>query len=335
MQSVVELCAGAGGQSLGLEAAGFEPEALVEVDVDACNTLSLNRPEWNVFNEDLKNTNAFVANSFKGVDLVAGGLPCPPFSIAGKQLGELDDRNLFPAGLDVIRESAPRSIMFENVKGLLSKSFESYRIHIEQELSKLGYTIGWKLLKSSDFGVPQLRPRVVMVGLRREFSSNFDWPSVFSAPKTVGETLLVPMAENGWKRVNLWAENANKIAPTLVGGSKKHGGPDLGPTRARAAWAELGVDGRSLAESAPEADFEGMPKLTVRMAAKIQGFPDNWHISGKKTAAYRQVGNAFPPPVAQAVGAEIAKSISRPTLTVKTLSNIRPNAGENYEFAFS
>ncbi|MBL4613507.1 MAG: DNA cytosine methyltransferase [Magnetovibrio sp.] len=99
---------------------------------------------------------------------------------------------------------------------------------------------------------------------------------------------------------------ANKIAPTLVGGSKKHGGPDLGPTRLKKAWEALGVDGRGLANEPPERDYVGMPRLTVKMAARIQGFPDDWAFSGKKTPAYRQVGNAFPPPVACAVAQQIA-----------------------------
>ena len=113
----------------------------------------------------------------------------------------------------------------------------------------------------------------------------------------------------GWKGAQEWAERANRIAPTLVGGSKKHGGPDLGPTRARRAWAELGVNGSTIAPKAPDPDFQGDPRLTVRMAARIQGFPDDWTITGAKTNAYRQVGNAFPPPVARAVGAQIASTL--------------------------
>jgi DNA (cytosine-5)-methyltransferase 1 len=125
----------------------------------------------------------------------------------------------------------------------------------------------------------------------------------------VGETLHDLMAERGWEGADTWARRASSIAPTLVGGSKKHGGPDLGPTRARAAWASLGVEGRTLAEEAPEPGFQGMPRLTVRMAARIQGFPDDWQIWGRKTAAYRQVGNAFPPPVAKAVGDKIREAL--------------------------
>jgi DNA (cytosine-5)-methyltransferase 1 len=118
------------------------------------------------------------------------------------------------------------------------------------------------------------------------------------------------MAANGWRGVGAWRERANEIAPTIVGGSKKHGGPDLGPTRARKAWASLGVNGKSIAEAAPERDFVGMPRLTIAMVARLQGFPDNWQFAGKKTKAYRQVGNAFPPPVACAVAAQIKKALA-------------------------
>ena len=118
------------------------------------------------------------------------------------------------------------------------------------------------------------------------------------------------MAANGWRGASAWAKRADEIAPTIVGGSKKHGGPDLGPTRARAAWATLGVNGKTVAEDAPEADFVGMPRLTVPMVARIQGFPDDWHFTGRKTAAYRQVGNAFPPPVARAVGENVRAALT-------------------------
>ena len=298
MQSI-EFCAGAGGQALGREQAGFRHTALVEIEQDFAKTLKFNRPGWNVFAEDM---NEFDGRPYKGVDLFAAGLPCPPFSIAGKQLGSLDERNLFPAALRLIDEIQPKAVMIENVRGFLSAVFEDYRASLKAQLSKLGYHTEWRLLNASDFGVPQLRPRVVIVALKKNLSDVFDWPTALPHnPPTVGETLRDLMGANGWLGTNSWVERANEIAPTIVGGSKKHGGPDLGPTRARAAWATLGVEGRSLAEAAPERDFVGMPRLTVRMVARLQGFPDQWQFNGRKTTAYRQVGNAFPPPVARAV----------------------------------
>jgi len=309
MLSSIELCAGAGGQALGLERAGFEHEALVEIDTHCCNTLRHNRPKWNVIEDDVR---AFKeqASRYRGVDLVAGGLPCPPFSVAGKQLGDKDERNLFPDAIEIIDAIRPRAVMIENVRGFLDAVFEDYRNELKSKLRKLGYETDWRLLNASDFGVPQLRPRVAIVALQKEYTDQFNWPEPRRQnPPTVGKTLIDLMAENGWPGATKWAERADEIAPTIVGGSKKHGGPDLGPTRARKAWASLGVEGRTIANEAPAADFVGMPRLTVQMVARIQGFPDDWEITGRKTNAYRQVGNAFPPPVAQAVGAQVQQAI--------------------------
>lgn len=304
----VEICTGAGGQALGLEQAGFEHLALVEYEHAACETIRQNRPSWNMLEQDLLQ---WSGKDYEGVDLVAGGVPCPPFSKAGKQLGAEDDRNLFPKAIDLVDEIRPRAVMFENVRGLLDAVFETYRKDVETQLRKLGYTPAWRLLNASDYGVPQLRPRVIFVAVHNDSAEHFHWPTPqdIEAP-TVGETLLDLMAARGWEGAGAWAERASSIAPTLVGGSKKHGGPDLGPTRARAAWASLGVEGRTLAEEAPEPGFVGMPRLTVEMAARIQGFPDDWNIWGRKTAAYRQVGNAFPPPVAKAVGDKIRQALA-------------------------
>jgi DNA (cytosine-5)-methyltransferase 1 len=298
--TTLELCAGGGGQALGYEQAGIDHLALVELDKHACATLRLNRPEWKVADQDL---NTFSGAAFKGVDIISGGLPCPPFSIAGKQLGTKDERNLFPAMIRLVDEIRPRAVMIENVRGILDAVFEDYRQYVGTELLKLGYQPGWKLMNASDFGVPQLRPRVIFVAVRKEYSDHFAWPEQAKAPpKTVGQVLYDLMAANGWKGAKAWSKAANEIGPTVVGGSHKHGGPDLGPTRARRAWASLNVDGIGIANEAPGPDFIGtMPKLTVRMVARIQGFPDDWQFSGGKTAAYRQVGNAFPPPFARAV----------------------------------
>jgi DNA (cytosine-5)-methyltransferase 1 len=298
----LELCAGAGGQALGLERAGFHHAGLVEIELAACNTLRLNRPSWTVHEADLT---TFDARLYKGVELVAGGFPCPPFSVAGKQLGPLDERDLFPSGLRVIDEVRPKAVLIENVKGILGPQFAEYRQQLDLQFKKLGYTTGWRLLNASDFGVPQLRPRVMIVALKNSSFDDFKWPVPVPMKATVGRCLHDLIAVNGWRGADAWRLKANSIAPTIVGGSKKHGGPDLGPTRARKAWALLGVDGIGLANEAPTEDFQGMPRLTVRMVARLQGFPDTWSIWGKKTAAYRQVGNAFPPPVAAAVARQI------------------------------
>ena len=304
----LELCAGAGGQAQGLERSGFEHEALVEIDAAACSTLRLNRPQWNVIEGDLS---LFDGKPFQGVDLVAGGVPCPPFSKAGKQLGADDERDMFPQALRIVNEVRPQAVMLENVRGLLDAVFVDYRQNISRQLKSMGYWSDWHLFNAADFGVSQLRPRVVCVAVRHEVAPYFRWPapSLKLAP-TVGKLLHDLMKSNGWQGADAWRDQANAIAPTLVGGSKKHGGPDLGPTRSRAAWAALGVDGRGLANEPPAADFEGMPRLTVRMCARVQGFPDEWQFAGKKTPSYRQVGNAVPPLLARTIATALTKLLA-------------------------
>jgi DNA (cytosine-5)-methyltransferase 1 len=316
----LEICAGGGGQSLGLEQAGFSHVAAVEIDTNACATLRLNRPEWNIVELDIHH---FEAAEFKGVDLLAGGVPCPPFSIAGKQLGADDERDLFPRALHLVEECEPTAIMLENVRGLSTARFASYREQVLARLHELGYETDWRVLNACDFGVPQLRPRFILVAMKAPAFKYFSWPNVIKAPPTVGEVLYPYMAANGWDGAAAWAEKANGIGPTLVGGSRKHGGPDLGPTRARNEWLRLHVDGKGLADAPPKSTdpVDHLPRLTVPMAAVVQGFPVSWRFSGRKTAAYRQIGNAFPPPVARAVGESIRAAI----LTAREESVMKPD----------
>jgi DNA (cytosine-5)-methyltransferase 1 len=316
--SVLEICAGAGGQSSGLELAGFGHELAVEIDVDAAATLRLNRPSWDVQTTDVRNVDG---RKYRGVDLIAGGVPCPPFSVAGKQLGAEDERDLFPEALRLVREARPSAVMLENVKGLASARFAGYRAQILDQLGAMGYSTSWQLLYSSEFGVPQLRPRFILVALKSRAFKKFTWPGAVSSPAEVGATLLPLMRSNGWKGAEAWAERARGIGPTIVGGSKKHGGPDLGPTRAKSAWLQLGVDAKGIADFAPDAGtpVEHTPRLTNEMVALIQGFDSSWKFEGRKTSVYRQIGNAFPPPVAASVGAEIAAAmgaVARPALRI-------------------
>jgi len=310
--SSLEICAGAGGQALGLERAGFDHAAVVEIDSMAHATLQLNRPEWNPLELDIRELNG---NDYRGIDLLAGGVPCPPFSIAGKQLGADDERDLFPTALRLVEETNPRAVLLENVRGLATSRFASYRRTIVSRLQRLGYSVEWQVVNACNYGVPQLRPRFILVALKHPIAGYFRWPEPTGTPPTVGETLRDLMGAHNWPGAARWASGAHSIAPTLVGGSKKHGGPDLGPTRAKAAWRAMGVDAHGLANDPPDEQFpiDGLPRLTVRMASRLQGFPDEWAFSGRKTAAYRQVGNAFPPPVAHAIGEAIYRAIMRET----------------------
>lgn len=307
--SALDICSGAGGEAIGLEAAGFAHEAAIEIDANACQTLRLNRPCWRVIESDIREINGL---DFRGIDLLAGGVPCPPFTIAGKQLGADDERDLFPEALHLIESARPAAVMLENVPGFASAKFATYRGSLIQQLHHLGYQVTWRVLNASDFGVPQLRPRFILVALRSPYFENFNWPIPRKKPGTVGEILFDLMKSGGWQGAEAWVQRANSIAPTLVGGSKKHGGPDLGPTRARKQWESLSVDGRGIADRPPDEHFpvDGVPRLTLPMTARLQAFPDTWTFAGGKTGAYRQIGNALPPPVAMAVGESIIAALT-------------------------
>ncbi|MEU6090559.1 DNA (cytosine-5-)-methyltransferase [Streptomyces sp. NPDC047085] len=374
----VEICAGAGGQAVGLHNAGFDHLALVEWDPHAVDTLRANVGDWPGWSEErAKELRSMDVREFlkpggienpgierKKLNLLAGGVPCPPFSLAGKRLGKDDERDLFPDALRIIDELMPEAVMIENVRGILEppEVFIDYRRDILGELRDLGYAVPeikkswsaeqqdramrkvWRRIDASNFGVPQLRPRAILVVIREDVLNDsgieFVWPSrVKGKQATVVGELAVSMEarcrkywtknKNGERAkpgertgkdvYQDWLDKASKaaelgrgIAPTLVGGSKKHGGADLGPTRAKRAWEALGVDGMGLANDPEKCDPErdlfrpAGPMLTVEQAALIQGFPPDWKFQGRKTAQYRQVGNAFPPLVAEAVGRAIA-----------------------------
>ncbi|MYR55486.1 DNA (cytosine-5-)-methyltransferase [Streptomyces sp. SID625] len=371
----IEICAGAGGQAIGLHQAGFGHLALVELDEHAVKTLKLNIEEHQLWAWEREHCDLLPPTDVKefepdrdlrkgseilkqhGLDLLAGGVPCPPFSHAGKQLGKADERDLFPRMLQLVKQLKPRAVMIENVRGIMDPKFSDYRDWIMASLQGgsyraddgqiaheegLDYTVcKWAVLEASDFGVPQLRPRAILVAFRNDVIKDlkYEWPTpTHEDPVSVAESLEQSMfkrfepyfegvhAERARAAFDRWLEKARErdqelkgkgggIAPTLVGGSKKHGGADLGPSRAKAAWKQLGISGMGVANDADtcarketeDRDLFGPdgPMLTVQQAAVIQGFPQEWDFAGGKTAQYRQVGNAFPPPVAKAVGESI------------------------------
>ncbi|WP_223268474.1 DNA cytosine methyltransferase [Streptosporangium nondiastaticum] len=360
----IEICAGAGGQALGLHMAGFRHLALLEIDKFACRTLRANvsgNPEWagcEIVEGDVKEVDPFTHKQLAEfglqpgeLDLLAGGVPCPPFSAAGKQLGEDDERDLFPRMLELVGRLRPKAVMIENVRGILDTKFDEYRERIVGELKAYGYEFcGWELIEARRHGVPQLRPRAVLVMIAKELLAGvkFEWPAGAEEVVTVADALAETMRERyepygarGRAVFDRWLQAATERgteAPTLVGGSKKHGGADLGPSRAKAAWAALGVDAMGVANDpdacVPERDLfrANGPMLTVEQAAIIQGFPRDWAFEGGKTARYRQVGNAFPPPVAEAVGRAIAAVLrpgGQPSSAADGVRMVIPAAGRD------
>lgn len=311
---VVEICAGAGGQAYGLHRAGFAHTLAIELDMQAAATLRANST-WRVVEGDVADPAVWNPADFQGIALLAGGVPCPPFSMAGKQLGSADERDLFAWAVEQVAIVQPRALLLENVRGLAAPRFAAYRQRVLDRLAEFGYVGDWRLLTSADFGLPQLRPRFVLVAMKPEDAAYFRWPEPTDARVSVGQALGDLMAASGWPHAREWAAFADDIGPTLVGGSKKHGGADLGPTRAKLAWSKLGVDARGIAEEAPGPDAPHFtvqpPRLTIPMVARIQGWTEEsgWVFTGRKTSQYRQIGNAFPPPVAEAVGRSIRDAL--------------------------
>ncbi|MEU2656229.1 DUF6339 family protein [Streptomyces sp. NPDC007325] len=309
----VEICAGAGAQALGLELAGFDPLLLIDSKADACFTIDLNRPHWDVVCMDVVEFHAGMRPDIAGVDLLSGGLPRVKSSATVGRAEDAEERRVLRAAVELACSIKPRAVLLENLPDLVEgHAFEADRTWIEKELAGAGYRSSWRILNASDFGVPQNRSSGFLIALREPHFSRFQWPEAQeTSPPTVGAVLGPSMASRGWPGAEQWIKNADRLAPALVGGSDRRGGADLGPTGSKKAWAALGVNGISVGDEPPGPHFpaDEHPKLTVEQAAMIQSFPADWSFSGGKTSRYRQIGHAMPPPLATAVGLAIAAAL--------------------------
>ncbi|MGW7819079.1 DUF6339 family protein [Streptomyces puniciscabiei] len=311
--SSLEICAGAGAQALGLERAGFDPVMLIETKADACFTIGLNRPEWDIVCMDVLQFHPGLRPDVIGVDLVSGGLPRVKSLATVGRTEDTEERRVLRAAISLACAIKPKAVLFENVPDLVEDAeFDADRAWIETELLKAGLHSSWKVLNAADFSVPQNRKSGFLIALREPYFARFTWPEPNGAPPpTVGQVLGPSMSARGWPGAGHWIRRANRIAPALVGGSDRRGGADLGPTGSKNAWAALGVNGNSLGDEPPGPDFpvDDEPKLTVEQAAMVQSFPADWKLHGGKTSRYRQVGHAMPPPLATAVGLAIAAAL--------------------------
>lgn len=201
MLNSLELFSGAGGLAKGIEIAGANHLAFVEWNTDACKTLRINYSADLIYEADVRNLDF---NQFKGVDLIAGGPPCQPFSMGGKHRGFDDDRDMFPYAVSAIKQLTPKAFIFENVKGLLRKSFTAYfnyiilqltypevtnktnkwkehlteleKVHSKGNYTGLRYNVVYKLLNAANYGVPQKRERVIIVGTRNDLNVSWYFP---------------------------------------------------------------------------------------------------------------------------------------------------------------
>lgn len=326
----IELFAGAGGLALGMEMAGFSHIMLNEIEHDACNTLTYNRPNWNVVEQDIR-TIGFKQFRDK-VDFLSGGFPCQAFSYAGKQGGFNDTRGtLFFELARAVKEVRPKVFMCENVKGLAAHDGGRTLDTIKNTIKELGYTlIEPRVLKAIFFQVPQKRERLILIALRNDIADKvtFHWPSPYHRIMTLRDAFFkgklydtdVPESEGQKypekKRKVMemvpmggyWRDLPESVQQEYMGGSYKLEGGKTGMAR------RLSLDEPSLTLTCAPAQkqterchpTETRP-LTVREYARIQTFPDDWKFSGNLTSQYKQIGNAVPVNLAYAVGRSLIR----------------------------
>lgn len=324
----IELCAGGGGQAIGLMSAGFEHVALYEKLRRRVATLKRNWSSWNVRRVDIRDVPDSELAAYKEIDLLAGGPPCAPFSQAGNRLGRRHRDDLFPEMIRAVKIVGPRAFMFENVPGMKDTKHASYLARICADLSSLGYRVDVVTVDASDFGLPQDRTRIVIVGLRNDVEGLFIPPR--PAPPLQGyvSDVLGPLlirhetpdelkssvisGSPQWK-YDQWAKSwretfARERLPTITKTSSEDRHSRL------RRLAKAGFDGTSFAGGPPsllEAQDEGfMPKLTLDVLARAQGFPDRWVFHAEGGGNIDMVGDAFPPIVAKAFGLAIYTALT-------------------------
>ena len=326
-----ELFAGAGGLALGVEKAGFNTIGLIEIDKNACNTLKLNRSNWNVINENIANISSKNLEDFfsikKGeLDLLSGGAPCQAFSYAGKRLGLEDTRGtLFYHYALFLKQLQPKMFLFENVKGLLSHDKGKTHETIVNVFREEGYTIYEKVLNAWDYGVAQKRERLIIVGIRNDLINKLNF--LFPTPhkyKPVLRDILLDCPESKGIAYSEYKKKIFEMVPP--GGYWKDIPKEIAKEYMKSCWdmeggrtgilRRLSLDEPSLtvltSPSQKQTDrchpIEARP-FTIRENARCQSFPDEWIFSGSVTDQYRQVGNAVSVNLAYEVALEIRKAL--------------------------
>ena len=320
--SAIELFAGAGGLALGLEQAGIETVLHVDNDKYCCETLSKNRPNWNVICSDVSKIDF---KPYKGkVNIVTGGFPCQAFSYAGKKLGFEDTRGtLFYEFARCVKETEPLVFVAENVRGLISHDNGRTLKTIVEIFESLGYDIQTKLLNAVNYNVPQKRERIVIVGTKKNTNIKFEYPKESKKIKTLRDALKdVPKSEgqaySKSKREVLklvppggcWRNLPVNIQKSYMGKSFTSGGGRTGMAR-RISWDEpcLTLTCSPSQKQTERCHPDETRPFTVREYARIQTFPDDWEFVGGMGQQYKQIGNAVPVELGRQIGIQIKKAI--------------------------
>ncbi len=332
MVAVLDLFAGAGGLSLGLEEAGMEVTAAAEWDTDALATYALHHPSARLLPGDVAEVDF---RDFKGsVRVVAGGPPCQPWSDGGKRLGHDDPRDGFPQFARVVREIEPDAFLLENVAGFTRMSMRDQFAVLIQTFVDMGFTVAWKVLRAADFGVPQRRQRLFIVGMR---SGAFAWPEPTHGPnasrpwRSASEVVdpASPIGDLNPSKI-VYAKNPEP-RPSPYDGHLFNGGgrpidlKNLAPTMLasmggnKTPWLDTlnmvpAYHAHLMAGGTPRSgEIPGARRITVAEAAVFQTFPLGTTFAGRRSSQYRQVGNAVPPRLAREVGRALIQALTKST----------------------
>lgn len=314
--TALSLFSGGGGLDLGFDRAGFQHLASYEVLQDAADTLTKARPGWDVFGGGDGDVTNVDWRQYRGeIDVLQGGPPCQPFSAAGRQRGHSDERDMFPEFVRAVDEAYPRAFIAENVPALLHSKFKGYlKRRVLAPLSRR-YHVQSLVLHAEDFGVPQMRRRVVFVGFRNQRDAvRFRAPTPTHA-RFDSQGSVLPRVMGVRAALGLPDLGVDALAPTIrstLGGPRNTTSITSSASAAR-KWAELEIWPHGVAPTRERAQVfvakNGHFRLSVPDCALIQGFPDDWPFQGPTYMSLGQVGNAVPPPVGYAVAQAVAAAL--------------------------